>query len=129
MAKRSRGGSRPGQLRPARREARVAERPAPGGTPVPPGGLTEAEEARAAELEAALLSGERAAEAARARPRSESGGQRSRGRDASLLAARAEQEYTYVVRDVRRIATVGGLLLGILAVLFVLIDVAGVVTL
>ena len=129
MAKRTRGASRSGQVRPARREARAAARPAPAAAPLRTGGLTEAEEARAAELEAQLAARERPGDATRSRPRAEAGGQRLRGRDASLLAARAEEEYTYVVRDVRRIATVGGLLLGVLAILVVLIDVAGVIKL
>ncbi len=45
-----------------------------------------------------------------------------------LLAARAAEEYGYVVRDVRRILAVGGSIVVILAVLYVLIDVAHVVT-
>lgn len=46
-----------------------------------------------------------------------------------MLAARASEEYTYVVRDVRRIVTVGGGLILIMAVLFVLIDVLNVIKL
>ena len=46
-----------------------------------------------------------------------------------LLAARAAEEYQYVVRDVRRIAKVGGGLVAVLAVLFVLIDVLGIIRL
>ncbi|MGA3030826.1 MAG: hypothetical protein ABSE58_08845 [Candidatus Limnocylindrales bacterium] len=45
-----------------------------------------------------------------------------------LLAARAAEEYGYVVRDVRRIILVGGSIVGALFVLFVLIDVFHVVT-
>ena len=47
----------------------------------------------------------------------------------ALRAARASEEYTYVVRDVRRIVTVGGGLILIMAVLFVLIDVLNVIKL
>ncbi|MHB8673676.1 MAG: hypothetical protein ACYDAK_08350 [Candidatus Limnocylindrales bacterium] len=97
--------------------------------------LTAAEEARAAEIEAQLVADERAAEATRIRGRDrrrdESGGRATmvRTRDGSLLAARAEEEYAYVARDVRRIVRVGGSLLGVMFVLFILIDVAGVVRL
>ena len=45
-----------------------------------------------------------------------------------MLAVKAAEEYAYVVRDVRRIVLVGGLMVGLMAVLFVLIDVAHVVT-
>src|SRR4051812_17384444 len=63
MAKRQR--TRPGQRRPAARPARPASRP---GTPTRPlGGLSEAEESRAAELEAEILAQERAAETTRTR--------------------------------------------------------------
>jgi len=78
---------------------------------------------------------ERVAEADRARSRDRErarteafdGGSAVRPRAGSLLAARATEEYTYVVRDVRRIVTVGGGLLAVLAVLFVLIDVLNVI--
>lgn len=49
------------------------------------------------------------------------------GQASSLLAARAAEEYHYVVRDVRRIGLVGGGIVAILAILFVLIDVLHVV--
>ena len=54
---------------------------------------------------------------------------RSRTRESSILATRSAEEYTYVVRDVRRIATVGGGLVAVLFALFVIIDVAHIVTL
>jgi hypothetical protein len=44
-----------------------------------------------------------------------------------LLAARAAEEYAYVVRDVRRILAVGGAVVAVLAVMFVLVDVLRVV--
>jgi hypothetical protein len=54
----------------------------------------------------------------------------TRGNQTStLLAARAAEEYGYVVKDVRRITVIGGGLLLILAVLYVLIEVAHVVSL
>ena len=41
--------------------------------------------------------------------------------------ARAAEEYAYVRRDVRRIAVVGGSLLGVLAILHILVNVANVI--
>ncbi len=136
MAKRSRGSSRPGQRRPAQRPvARPAARPALSSPVVPADSLSEAEEARAAELEARLVAEERAASDARSRDR-----QRARAADlaprvsaggrvqSSVLAARAAEEYTYVQRDVRRIATVGGSMVGILVALFLLIEVVHVLS-
>jgi hypothetical protein len=96
--------------------------------------LTPDEEARAAELEAQIVAEERAAEQAsrrsreRARDRDESVAP-VRGRDLPPLSVRAAEEYAYVRRDVLRIVRVGGSLLLVLAVLYVLIDVARVVTL
>ena len=45
----------------------------------------------------------------------------------AFLAARAAEEYGYVVRDVRRIGMVGGGLFVALIVLFLLIEVAHVI--
>jgi hypothetical protein len=137
MAKRQR--NRPGQ-RSSARAGRPGTRPPAGPRPAGPsrpiGALTAAEEARAAELEAQILAEERAAEAGRARVRERKRNEQSalgsapgRSREGSLLAARAEEEYAYVVRDVRRIARVGGSLVGLLAILFILIDVARVIRL
>lgn len=128
MAKRTRGSTRPGN-RP--RLQRPPQRPADG-TPRRAGGLTREEEARAAEIEAAILSEERAAQQATKRTRDRdrfAEGAGSRGRDLAPLAVRAADEYAYVRRDVIRIARVGGGLLAILAVLYVLIDVAHVIRL
>jgi hypothetical protein len=112
MAKRSRIGARPGQRKPLQRT------PARPTSSRPPGAVTAEEEARAAELEAAILAEEKAAEDAR----------KGRGRRAEVpaeatiyssapLSERAAQEYGYVQRDLRRIAIVGG---GLLIVLFAL---------
>jgi hypothetical protein len=118
MAKRSRLAARPGQRRPLQRP------PArPDGTK--PGGLTHDELARAAELEAAILADEKAAEEsrkvrerAREAPTNEVGVRYS----STPLAVRAAEEYGYVRRDVRRIALVGGFLIAILAVLEILVN-------
>ncbi len=120
MAKRSRLAGRPGQRRPLQRPIGRPEGTRPAGR------VTPEEEARAAELEAAILAEEKAASAART--------VRERGRRASAeapggvsytsvpLSTRASEEYAYVQRDVRRIAVVGGFLLAILAVLDVLVN-------
>ncbi len=122
MAKRSRLTARPGQRRPLQRTNRSAD-----GERII-GQVTPQEEARAAELEAAILAEEKAAEEARRN--------RTRGRRAgpsaeavagasyisTPLSVRASEEYAYVKRDVRRIAIVGGFLIGILVVLEILVN-------
>ncbi len=126
MAKRSRG-ARPGQRRPA---PRPAQRPAPqtATAPRPSNSLTAEEEARAAEIEAEIVAQDRAADEARARSRDRSrtngeAGTRSRTREGSVLATRSAEEYTYVVRDVRRIVRVGGGLMVVLVALWLVLEV------
>ena len=122
MAKRSRLAAKPGQRRPLQRPAgRTGEAGAR-----PPAGVTQAELARAAELEAAILAEEQVAEEAhRGRDRSRRPTAAS-GSDLSYtsvpLAVRAADEYAYVKRDIRRITIVGGFLIAILAVLEVLVN-------
>ncbi len=136
MAKRVRGTVRPGRRRAA---GRPQPRPNTLREPTAPapsserraGGLTPEEERRAAEIEARILEQERAAEEARRRRESRErlGGEgRVRTTQAGGLAAEASQEYAYVVRDVRRIVLIGGGLVAILLVLFVLIDVTHVLS-
>jgi hypothetical protein len=87
---------------------------------------------RAAELEAEVTARERAAIAESIRRRA-----RGRSPDANVLtddvnaplSVRAAHEYAYVARDVRRILLTGGLMVAILAVLAILINVLGVITL
>jgi hypothetical protein len=123
MAKRSRIAARPGQRRPLQRPPTRSETAAPAR---PAGSVTAQEEARAAELEAAILAEERAAETARkarealTRRPNEPGPRASYG--SVPLATRAAEEYAYVRRDIRRITLVGGSLLLILAVLEVLVN-------
>ena len=129
MAKRTRGSNRPGQRHTDRRSpARPQSRPPVG----PAGALSAAEEARAAELESQIVAQERDAEVgrARSRDRSRSGDTTRAGRAGSqgLLAARAAEEYAYVVRDVRRILFVGGMIAVALIALYLAIDVAHVIT-
>ncbi|MGZ6265897.1 MAG: hypothetical protein ACXWN4_03210 [Candidatus Limnocylindrales bacterium] len=129
MAKRTRGSHRPGQRHadrrgPARPQSRPPSRPS--------GGLSAEEEARAAEIESQIVAQERAVEAGRARSRERTRGAEverpGRARGQGLLAARAAEEYAYVVRDVRRIVTIGGTMAAALAVIFVLVNVLHVVT-
>ena len=131
MAKRSRGSVRPGQRRAIeRRPASSASSPSTASasgvtaTPAPkPTGLSDAEIARAAELEAAMLAEERAAEDARRRTK-ERGATRELGSGtAGSFAAQEAIEYAYVARDVKDIVRIASLLIGILIVLYILIDV------
>jgi hypothetical protein len=129
MAKRSRVAARPGQRRPLQRSAARPETAAPGR---PEGSVTREEEARAAELEAAILAEEKAAtEVRRSRERVRQGPEATPrvGYSPTPLATRAAEEYGYVRRDIRRITIVGGSLLTILAVLHVLVNVAHLFTL
>jgi hypothetical protein len=123
MAKRTRGSNRPGQRQSARSQSQPTSRPN--------GNLSRDEEARAAELETQILARERLADAARDRDRDRGKAEPARpGRPGGqgLLAARAAKEYDYLVRDIRRIIVVGGLLAAIMASLFVLVDVLHVIT-
>jgi hypothetical protein len=93
------------------------------------GHLTDTELRRAEELQAVLAAQERAALAESIRRKARTGGVTAFGDDVNApLKVRAAHEYAYVARDVRRIILTGGLMLGILAVLAVLINVAGVVS-
>ena len=128
MAKRVRGSStRPGQR--ARRQ-RIAQRPAAvAPTAVSrPTTLTPEEEARAAELEAQIMAEERAAEEALRRSRER--GRRSADVEVAArsgsLAVRASAEYGYVVRDVRRVALIGGGLVAFLVGLWAVTEVTGI---
>ena len=125
MAKRARGTTtRPGQRRPIQRPPGRQNAAAPRTAPRPTT-LTADEEARAAELEAAIVAEEQAAETTR-RARSQRAATEVAPRSFSSLAVAASNEYAYVARDVRRIVTVGGTLLAILAVLWVIVQVTGV---
>ena len=125
MAKRARGTTtRPGQRRPIQRPpARPSA--APPRIEPRPATLTDEEEARAAQLEAAIVAAEQAAETAR-QARSQRGAGAVAPRPMSSLAVAASNEYAYVGRDVRRIVKVGGTLVTILAALWVIVQVTGV---
>ena len=129
MAKRSRGStSRPGQRpRLQRQAARPASRPTSAAAPVAaprPDTLTDAEEARAAELEASILAEEKAAETARKRSTASRSVDGAPVRSSSIEVA-AAQEYAYVARDVKRIAIVGGSLILILLALWLVVHLTG----
>ena len=126
MAKRTRGANRPGQRPADRNSARPQSRPAPR----PAGGLSDAEETRAAELESAIVAQGKVAESTRAASRDRrTVDSPVRPRGQGTLAIRAAEEYGYVARDVKRIVRWGLTMAGVLAVLFVLIDVLKLVTL
>ena len=136
MAKRSRGSARPGQLAPSRRTPAQprAARPAAASASVirPTGSLTEAEAARAAELEEQILAEERAAEAARKRGRGKGRGQElvaAGGRGESLITITASREYEYVRKDLRRIALQTGALAGVLILIWIVVEVLELVRL
>lgn len=92
-------------------------------------GLTEAELAAAAEIEARIVAEERAAaEAARrSRARLRHEPDADAGDVNAPLSVRAAHEYAYVARDVRRILVTGGLMVAILAALHILVNVLGIV--
>ena len=93
-------------------------------------GLSQAEIDRAAQLEAEMTTRERALQAAaRARANQALGTDRHAVDVNAPLAVRAAKEYAYVARDVRRIVVTALLMVGILAVIDVLVNVAEVVKL
>jgi hypothetical protein len=131
MAKRTRGSNRPGQRRPLQRSTRPAKPSEPAPVAPKPTTLTPEEEARAAELEAQIVSEEREAEQAQRRARDRQ--QRSADRDpvvrsAVPLSVREAEEYAYVARDVRRIATIAAGLFAIMIGLWIALQVSGVGT-
>ncbi len=129
MAKRARGStSRPGQRPPLQRQAaRPAVRPISTAAPAPrPDALTDAEEARAAQLEAAIVAEERQAEAAKLRTRAARTIETETVRPTSSLAVAASDEYAYVARDVKRIALVGGSLTIILLAVWLIAHLTGI---
>ena len=90
--------------------------------------LTDAEEARAAELEAQIVAAERAADAnvVKTRERSQRPAESTVRVRSGSIAERASHEYAYVLRDVRRIAVIGGSMIALLLGLWVVLEAAGV---
>jgi hypothetical protein len=117
MSKRARGTNRPGQRRPTQR---AGARPAAAATAAQP---------TAASAPAAVLASSSATPdtsgAALASPALPS---RIRSRASSTFTASAAQEYGYVATDVRRIIRIGGSLIVVILVLFLLVDVLHVIT-
>lgn len=92
-------------------------------------GLTEAEERRAAQLEAEATAKERAAIAESLRRRARAEERELVAGDVNApLSVRAAHEYAYVARDVKRIALTASLMVTILAVLHILVNVLGVIS-
>jgi hypothetical protein len=127
MAKRVRGSStRPGQR--ARLQRTATPRPRVDSPSTKPStSLTPAEEARAAELEAQIVAAEREAEVAvgRARERSRRPAEPEARVRPGSIAIRAQEEYAYVSRDVRRLVIIGGSLIALLIGLWVVIQASG----
>jgi hypothetical protein len=129
----------PTPARPAARPATIADQPLPVDMPddapirASASNLTDAEEQRAAEIEAQLRAQEKAAltEELRRKARAqETPEARHAGGDINApLRVRMAHEYAYVARDVKRIALTAGLMVAILAVLDILVNVTGVITL
>ncbi len=130
MAKRARGTTRPGQRAPLQRSTArppLAVPPLVTPTATPrPATLTPEEEARAAEIESRLVAAERSAEEA---ARRQVGARRPVERETPVrtgsIAVRATEEYAYVIRDVRRIVMIGGSLVALLIVLWIVHQATG----
>ncbi|MEO8208013.1 MAG: hypothetical protein ABI598_03170 [Chloroflexota bacterium] len=123
MAKRTRY---PGRTAPHRQ---VDKGGSPKSATPRPSGLTASELARAAELEAELVARDRAAteENSRRRARTRGGMDVVVAANASEpLSVRASHEYAYVARDVKRIAITATFMFGVLAALWLLVNVGGV---
>ena len=127
MAKRARGSTiRPGQRAPKPRGTTTA-RPTTS-APTPPPTLTEDEAAQAAALEAQIVANEKAADDAsrRSRDRARRATEGETAARPSSIAVAASQEYAYVARDVRRIVTIGGGLIALLVLLWIVVAVTGI---
>jgi hypothetical protein len=126
MAKRQRA-VRPGQRRSTTRPG--SKPAATTAAPAPATGLTAAEEARAAEIEAQIVAEDRAASASTDRSRSRrsdpDAATRGRTTESGLLATRATLEYAYVLADLRRIAIVAGGLFVLMIAIWAVLSLTG----
>ena len=128
MVKRARGSVRPGQRRALDRRPATPATGAAAAAPTPkPAGLSQAEIARAAELEAAMLAEERSFEESKKKARERTVTRELGTGTTGSFAAQEAAEYAYVARDVKDIVRIAGLLLGILFVLYILVDVTKVI--
>ena len=125
MPKRARGSTtRPGQR--ARTQRTTAPKPTESTAPQPkPTGLTSDEEARAAALEAQIVAEERAAETQAKQNRDRAKRDPEPVARGGSISVRASQEYAYVMRDVRRIVTIGGGLIVLLIVFWAIVESTG----
>jgi len=125
MAKRARGSTtRPGQRQPLQRQATRPVSPVTLVQPRPTS-LTAQEEARAGELEAAIVAEERQAEESKRRARTVRAVDDGGARSSTPLAVAAAEEYAYVARDVRRIALLGGSMITFLFGLWAITRITG----
>ena len=124
MAKRTRYSTRPSAKPGVRRPGPGAISRGSAAATSRIAGLTAAELERAAQLEAELVAREQAAIADNARRRARSGRvDVTITSDAGApLSVRASHEYAYVARDVRRIGFTAGLMLVILAAIWVVVN-------
>ncbi len=134
MAKRSAAALDPASAPPSSAAAAGGTRPGQqAGRPGSPGREPDSDELeRAAELEAQIVAEERTATESMSRgrdPPPARGASPHRPRPVGSLTAVAEDEYRYVVRDLRRIAVVFAGIFGILLVSWLVIGVSGLVTL
>jgi hypothetical protein len=130
MAKRVRGSVRPGQRRPIDRRPGAPAQPVSAAAPAPkPAGLSDAEVARAAELEAQLLAEEKEAAATRQRAKERTVTRELGSGPSGSFAQQEAVEYAYVARDVKDIVRIAGLLLIVLFILYILVDVTKTLTL
>ena len=130
MAKRVRGSVRPGQRRPIDRRPGAPAQPVSAAAPAPkPAGLSDAEVARAAELEAQLLAEEKAAATSRQRAKERTVTRELGSGTSGSFAQQEAVEYAYVARDVKDIVRIAALLLIVLFVLYILVDVTKTLTL
>ena len=120
MAKRSRGST----SRPGRRRASQRRGPRPAGS-VPPASASSTPPAVAApDADTTTAAPAAVAPATKAVPRSRI---RPGAVASDAFVAEVTAEYRYVVADVRRIVVVAAGMFGVMAVLFVLIDLTGVI--
>ena len=128
------GAARPAGARPATIADEPLDVDLPDDAPIRASGssLTDAEEHRAAEIEARMRAEERAAlaEELRRKARAQEGAVPNRltGDVNAPLSVRMAHEYAYVARDVKRIAATAGLMVAILAALHILVNVLGVIS-
>ena len=122
MSKRNRTSRRP-QSRPGARPSRPGARPGPASASFEPG--SAATTTTTSGTAALVAAAPNPASAMAAPPAAQ---RRSNARPSSLLARKAEDEYVYVAQDIRHIGLILAVVLVIFVALWVLIEVAHVIT-